>query len=58
MAVVLVGAARLLLKSSGLDKARGVAVEIQRSHLLNAVFTTAKTILYYTPVIFVTRSFF
>lgn len=53
--VALVTAAHLIIKSAGLERAKVFADEFQRNDFLNAVLFTAKTVLYYTPMIFVAR---
>ncbi len=52
---VLVKAANMLLDNTGFQKALKLEEEMRKSSLVHLAISTAKTILYYTPVIFVTR---
>ena len=52
---VLVQAAKMLVENSAFQRAKHLEEEMRKKSLVHMAISTAKTILYYTPVIFVTR---
>lgn len=52
---VLVQAAKMLLENTGWQRAKQLEEEMRKSSVVHMAISTAKTILYYTPVIFLTR---
>jgi hypothetical protein len=51
----LVQAAKMLVENSAFQRAKQLEEEMRKNSLVHMAISTAKTILYYTPVIFVTR---
>jgi len=52
---VLVKAAHMLLENTGFQKALRLEEEMRKNSFVHLAVSTAKTIIYYMPVIFVTR---
>ena len=52
---VLVQAAKMLVENSGWQRAMQLEEEMRKNSLVHMAISTAKTILYYTPIIFLTR---
>jgi len=52
---VLVKAANMLLENTGFQKALNLEEGMRKNSFVNLAVSTAKTILYYMPVVFVTR---
>jgi hypothetical protein len=47
----------MLLENSGWQRAKQLEEEMRKSSLVHMAISTAKTIIYYTPVVFLTRYF-
>jgi hypothetical protein len=48
-------AARMLLENTGWQSAKLLEEEMRKSSMFHLALSTAKTILYYTPLVFFTR---